>query len=99
MGSGKTVIAVNAAYRLIKFGGAHRVLFLVDRANLGRQALAAFQQFITADDGRKLTGLYNVQLLTSNAIDPAARVCITTVQRLYSMLRGEAPTREVHRLS
>ena len=90
MGSGKTVIAVNAAYRLIKFGGAHRVLFLVDRANLGRQALAAFQQFVTPDDGRKLTELYNVQLLTSNAIDPAARVCITTVQRLYSMLRGEA---------
>jgi type I restriction enzyme R subunit len=89
MGSGKTVIAVNASYRLIKFGGAHRVLFLVDRANLGRQALAAFQQFVTPDDGRKLTELYNVQLLTSNAIDPAARVCITTVQRLYSMLRGE----------
>jgi type I restriction enzyme, R subunit len=90
MGSGKTVIAVNAAYRLIKFGGAHRVLFLVDRANLGRQALAAFQQFVTPDDGRKLTELYNVQFLASNAIDPAARVCITTVQRLYSMLRGEA---------
>jgi len=94
MGSGKTVIAVNAAYRLIKFGGAHRVLFLVDRANLGRQALAAFQQFVTPDDGRKLTELYNVQLLTSNAIDPAARVCITTVQRLYSMLRGEAELSE-----
>ena len=90
MGSGKTVIAVHSAYRLIKFGGAHRVLFLVDRANLGRQALAAFQQFITPDDGRKLTELYNVQFLASNAIDPAARVCITTVQRLYSMLRGDA---------
>jgi type I restriction enzyme R subunit len=94
MGSGKTVIAVNAAYRLIKFGGAHRVLFLVDRANLGRQALAAFQQFVTPDDGRKLTELYNVQFLTSNAIDPAARVCITTVQRLYSMLRGDAELSE-----
>jgi type I restriction enzyme R subunit len=94
MGSGKTVIAVNAAYRLIKFGGAHRVLFLVDRANLGRQALAAFQQFAAPDDGRKLTELYNVQFLTSNAIDPAARVCITTVQRLYSMLRGEADLSE-----
>ena len=94
MGSGKTVIAVNAAYRLIKFGGAHRVLFLVDRANLGRQALAAFQQFVTPDDGRKLTELYNVQFLTSNAIDPAARVCITTVQRLYSMLRGDADLSE-----
>ncbi len=36
-GSGKTFTAVNACYRLIKFGGAKRVLFLVDRSNLGRQ--------------------------------------------------------------
>ncbi|MGC1717467.1 MAG: DEAD/DEAH box helicase family protein [Isosphaeraceae bacterium] len=34
-GSGKTFTAVNACYRLIKFGGARRVLFLVDRSNLG----------------------------------------------------------------
>ncbi len=89
-GSGKTFTAANTAYRLIKFGGAERVLFLVDRANLGRQTLKEFQQFTTPDDGRKFTELYNVQLLSSNHIDPAARVVITTVQRLYSMLRGEA---------
>ena len=64
-------------------------LFLVDRANLGRQTLREFQQFATPGDGRKFTDLYNVQLLTTNRIDPAARVVITTVQRLYSMLRGE----------
>ena len=69
--------------------GAERVLFLVDRANLGRQTLREFQQFATPGDGRKFTDLYNVQWLTSNRIDPAARVVITTVQRLYSMLRGE----------
>ena len=88
-GSGKTFTAINAIYRLIKFADARRVLFLVDRANLGRQALKEFQQFTTPDDGRKFTELYNVQHLTSNKIDPVARVCITTVQRLYSMLRGD----------
>ncbi len=88
-GSGKTFMAANLAYRLVLTAGAERVLFLVDRANLGRQTLREFQQFATPGDGRKFTDLYNVQLLTSNRIDPAARVVITTVQRLYSMLRGE----------
>lgn len=88
-GSGKTFMAANLAYRLVLTAGAERVLFLVDRANLGRQTLREFQQFATPGDGRKFTDLYNVQLLTSNRIDPAARVVITTVQRLFSMLRGE----------
>jgi len=88
-GSGKTFTAITAVYRLIKFAGARRVLFLVDRANLGRQALKEFQSYTTPDDGRKFTELYNVQHLTSNTIDPVARVCITTIQRLYSMLQGE----------
>ena len=88
-GSGKTFMAANLAYRLVLTAGAERVLFLVDRGNLGRQTLKEFQQFSTPGDGRKFTDLYNVQLLTSNRIDPAARVVITTVQRLYSMMRGE----------
>ncbi|MEX1159162.1 MAG: DEAD/DEAH box helicase family protein, partial [Thermomicrobiales bacterium] len=88
-GSGKTFTAITSAYRLIKFGGAERVLFLVDRANLGKQALKEFQAYSPPDDNRKFHELYNVQLLTSNRIDPVARVVITTIQRLYSMLRGE----------
>ena len=75
--------------RLLKFAGAGRVAFLVDRGNLGRQTLREFQTFVTPDTGRKFTELYNVQLLTSNKIDPAAHVVITTIQRLYSILRGE----------
>jgi type I restriction enzyme R subunit len=88
-GSGKTIMAVTAAYRLIKFGGARRVLFLVDRANLGEQAEKEFQGYRTPDDNRKFTELYNVQRLTTNTIGASAKVVITTVQRLYSMLKGE----------
>ena len=54
--------------------------FLVDRANLGRQTLREFQQVATPGDGRKFTDFYNVQWLTSNRIDPAERVLITTEQ-------------------
>jgi type I restriction enzyme R subunit len=88
-GSGKTFTAVSSIYRLIKFGGARRVLFLVDRANLGRQTLKEFQQYETPDDGRKFNELYNVQHLQSNTLDHVSRVCITTIQRLYSILSGE----------
>ena len=88
-GSGKTYLAVSSVYRLIKFTQVKRVLFLVDRNNLGRQALREFQTYTTPDDGRKFTELYNVQHLSSNVIDEASSVCITTIQRLYSMLKGE----------
>jgi len=88
-GSGKTFTAVSFIYRMLKFGKAKRVLFLVDRANLGRQTLKEFQAYTTPDDGRKFTELYNVQFLQSNAIDPVNRVVVTTIQRLFSMLKGE----------
>jgi type I restriction enzyme, R subunit len=88
-GSGKTFTAVTTAYRMVKFADAKRVLFLVDRANLGRQTLKEFQMYDTPDDGRKFTQIYNVQHLQSNKVDSVARVCITAIQRLYSMLKGE----------
>ena len=88
-GSGKTFMACNQVYRLIKHAGARRVLFLVDRSNLGRQTLREFQGFTVPGDGRKFTELYTVQLLQSSSIDPVSKVCISTIQRVYSMLRGE----------
>jgi type I restriction enzyme R subunit len=88
-GSGKTFTAISAVYRLVKEGGARRVLFLVDRGNLGRQALKEFQAYTTPDDGRKFTELYNVTNLKNNKVDPVNKVVITTIQRLYSILQGE----------
>jgi type I restriction enzyme, R subunit len=67
-GSGKTIAAITATYRLIKYGGARRVLFLVNR---------------------KFTELYNVQRLSSNTILDSSKVVIATIQRVYSMLKGE----------
>jgi type I restriction enzyme R subunit len=88
-GSGKTMLAVTALYRLIKFAGARRVLFLVDRSNLGEQAEKEFANYRTPDDNRRFTELYNVQRLTSNTIGTSTKVVITTIQRLYSMVKGE----------
>jgi type I restriction enzyme R subunit len=87
-GSGKTFTAINFIYRLIKFAGAKRVLFLVDRGNLGDQTLKEFQQYISPYNNFKFTEEFIVQRLTSNQLDTTARVCIGTIQRLYSMLKG-----------
>jgi type I restriction enzyme, R subunit len=88
-GGGKTFTACNFIYRLIKYAGARRVLFLVDRSNLGRQTLKEFQNFRTPEEQRLFTELYNVQHLQSNKLDNVSKVCISTIQRLYSMLQGQ----------
>ena len=98
-GSGKTFMACNQVYRLIKHAGARRVLFLVDRSNLGRQTLREFQGFTTPDEARKFTELYNVQLLQSPHIDEVSKVCIATIQRVYSILKGEELDPDLEELS
>jgi type I restriction enzyme R subunit len=88
-GAGKTFTAITSVYRLLKFGGAKRILFLVDTRNLGKQAHQEFMAYTPPDDGRKFTELYNVQRLASPNIDPHSQVCISTIQRMYSILSGE----------
>jgi type I restriction enzyme R subunit len=88
-GAGKTYAACNFSYRLLKYAKARRILFLVDRNNLGRQTLKEYQQFHPLDAVNKFTETYITQHLTKNIIDSNASVVITTIQRLYSMLRGE----------
>src|SRR5690606_2881741 len=89
-GSGKTFTAITSVYRLLKPPvRMRRVLFLVDTKNLGEQAEQEFQSYTPNDDKRKFTELYTVQRLTSSFIDPSAQVCISTIQRMYSILQGE----------
>ena len=88
-GAGKTFTAITSVYRLLKFGGAKRILFLVDTRNLGKQAHQEFMAYTPPDDARKFTELYNVQRLASPNIDPHAQVVISTIQRMYSVLSGE----------
>lgn len=88
-GAGKTFTAITSVYRLLKFAKAKRILFLVDTRNLGKQAEQEFQAFKPNDDKRLFTELYTVQRLTSNFIDPSSQVCISTIQRMYSILKGK----------
>jgi type I restriction enzyme R subunit len=87
-GSGKTYTAINFIYRLIKFAGARRVLFLVDRGNLGRQTKKEFDQYVSPYNNFKFGEEFIVQHLASNTLDTTARVTISTIQRMFSMLKG-----------
>ena len=87
-GAGKTYTAITAIYRLLKHAHAKRVLFLVDTKNLGEQAEQEMMSYVPLDDNRKFTELYNVQRLKSSYIAKDSQVCISTIQRLYSILKG-----------
>ncbi|MBZ0198856.1 MAG: DEAD/DEAH box helicase family protein [Ignavibacteriaceae bacterium] len=88
-GAGKSYCAVTSVYRLLKFAKAKRILFLVDTRNLGKQIEQEFQAYKPNDDKRLFTELYTVQRLRSSFIDPSAQVCISTIQRMYSILKGK----------
>jgi type I restriction enzyme R subunit len=88
-GSGKTHTAAAFCERLIRFGGAKRILFLVDRNTLGDQALDEFQRYQSPHSRMRFTDEYPVQHAKKNSIEPASKVVITTIQRLYSILKGE----------
>ncbi len=87
-GSGKTFTAITAIYRLLKHVRVKRVLFLVDTRNLGEQAEQEFLAYQPSDDNRKFTELYTVQRLNSSHVPKDAQVCISTIQRMYSILQG-----------
>lgn len=77
------------AYRLLRFGGFRRILFLVDRNNLADQTIAEFQNYRTPGDGRRFTEIYNVDKLTSAGTLPSSNVVSSTIQRVFSVLRGQ----------
>ncbi|MBB1485064.1 type I restriction endonuclease subunit R [Oceanospirillum sediminis] len=90
-GAGKTFTAITSIYRLLKSPvQAKRILFLVDTKNLGEQAEQEMLSYTPNDDNRKFTELYAVQRLKSAAVPKDAQVCISTIQRMYSLLKGEA---------
>lgn len=87
-GSGKTFTAITSVYRLLKHVKAERILFLVDTKNLGEQAEGEFRKFQPQDDNRLFPELYGVSRLTSSFIPEDSQVYISTIQRLYSILKG-----------
>ena len=87
-GAGKTYTAVTETYRLLKFGGFNRILFLVDRNNLADQTLGEFQNYRTPDDGRRFTELYNVAKLSRAGLLGSTNVVVSTIQRVFTFIKN-----------
>ena len=88
-GAGKTFTAITAAYRLLKYGKMNRILFLVDTKGLGEQAEREFLAYKPTDDPRPFSQIYGVHRLKSSYIPDGVQICISTIQRMYSILKGE----------
>ena len=88
-GAGKTFTAITAVYRLLKFGKMNRILFLVDTKSLGEQAEEEFRKYKPNDDARTFSELYGVYRLKSSRMPQDTQVYISTIQRMYSILKGE----------
>lgn len=88
-GAGKTFTAITAAYRMLKYGKMNRILFLVDTKSLGEQAEREFLAYIPNDDPRSFSQIYNVQRLRNSYISYDVNICVSTIQRMYSILKGE----------
>jgi type I restriction enzyme R subunit len=86
-GAGKTFTAISFIYRLLKYSKAKRILFLVDTKNLGEQAEGEFRSYTASEDNRLFTELYGVTRLSSSFIPNDSQVYISTIQRMYSILK------------
>ena len=87
-GSGKTYLACLASYRLLNYTATNRVLFLVDRNNLARQAEAEFSQFDRTEGQQEMSSLYEIKRLKKES-DIKADIVISTIQKLFAVLTGQ----------
>src|SRR5699024_10138572 len=88
-GVGKTYTACLAAYRMLSYTPMRRVLFLVDRNNLGKQAEGEFGTFRLTENGEAFNTIFTVNRLRSSSIPSDSNVIISTIQRLFSFLKGD----------
>jgi len=93
-GAGKTFTACMAAYRLLSYTPVKRILFLVDRNNLGKQAEGEFGTFRLTETGEPFNTIFVVERLKSPHIPPESNVVIATIQRIFAALTGKDFTDE-----
>ena len=98
-GAGKTFTAITAAYRMLKYGKMNRILFLVDTKSLGEQAEREFLAYRPNDENRSFSEIYAVRRLKNSYIPDDAQICISTIQRMYSILSGEEADESLDEIS
>ena len=89
-GSGKTMTSFKSAQLIADSHDADKVVFLMDRIELGTQSLSEYRSF--ADDADDVQGTENTQVLKSKLAsdDPKNRLIVTSIQKMSNVKAGEA---------
>ena len=88
-GSGKTMTSFKSAQLIADSHDADKVVFLMDRIELGTQSLSEYRSF--ADDADDVQGTENTQVLKSKLAsdDPKNRLIVTSIQKMSNLKAGE----------
>lgn len=88
-GSGKTMTSFKSAQLIADSHDADKVVFLMDRIELGTQSLSEYRAF--ADDADDVQGTENTQVLKSKLAsdDPKNRLIVTSIQKMSNVKAGE----------
>ena len=89
-GSGKTMTSFKSAQLIADSHDADKVVFLMDRIELGTQSLSEYRSF--ADDADDVQGTENTQVLKSKLAsdDPKNRLIVTSIQKMSNLKAGES---------
>ncbi|ACB85560.1 type I restriction-modification system endonuclease [Natranaerobius thermophilus] len=92
-GTGKTRMAIGLIYRLVKSRRFKRVLFLVDRNALGKQAENAFKDS-KLESFNSFTEIFELQSLKAPNPNPETKVHISTVQGMMRRIYYNDPEKD-----
>lgn len=84
-GTGKTRTIIGLMYRFLKTERFKRILFLVDRTALGKQAIDSFNE-ATLEQNLTLSKIYNLAELGSMATEAETRIQVATVQAMVKRI-------------
>lgn len=84
-GTGKTRTILGMIYRFLKTGRFRRILFLVDRTSLGKQATDVFKE-VKLEDLMTLDDIYNIKGLEDKTADKETRIQVATVQSMVKRI-------------
>lgn len=84
-GTGKTRTVLGMIYRFLKTGRFNRILFLVDRTALGKQAEDVFNE-VKLEDLKTLNDIYDIKTLEDAVFEDETKVHIATVQGMVKRL-------------
>lgn len=89
-GSGKTMTSFKSAQLIADSHDADKVVFLMDRIELGTQSLSEYRSF--ADDADDVQGTENTQVLKSKLAsdDPKNRLIVTSIQKMSNLKAGDS---------